>query len=244
MAVGKKYPPSNYWPTDKRYPLEVVGESFRNDSFANIECIDEFQEADIYCDADLVPNPLNESDTNAVEVRVQGLHIGFLSRQDALKYKESAGEFSQRATECKALIQKRIYDGDAVYSVWLAVDLTNPPKGTVALRPKRRRPKAIPLWGPSLFVSDGRLMMVFGGVDHGTASGCFPGDEVNTWRKPESEDIFMYAPSSIGGSGRIGVIEESTLNKVGLSLETFSPVVFDASCRVVILGANLPMKAQ
>jgi hypothetical protein len=67
--------------------LEVVGESYRQEELWRIVggLRADYVRFDVH--AMLVPDPHNEFDTNAVEVRIDGTLVGYLSREDAAHYR-------------------------------------------------------------------------------------------------------------------------------------------------------------
>jgi hypothetical protein len=67
--------------------LEVVGESHYQEALWEI--VGGRSSAPVRCEALalLIPNPDNEFDANAIEVRIDGLLVGYLSREDAAVYR-------------------------------------------------------------------------------------------------------------------------------------------------------------
>ncbi len=89
------------------WPMEVVGESHRQDALAAI-CGGHSRDGhDLECVARLVPDPKNPYDSKAVKVTIQGYHVGFLGRDQAERYGEAlaAAGLSGRATWCAAIIK-------------------------------------------------------------------------------------------------------------------------------------------
>jgi hypothetical protein len=67
--------------------LEVVGESYRQDALNSISGgRTEYGPLRVDQVACLVPDPTNPYDPNAVAVMVEGLHVGYLSRADAVSW--------------------------------------------------------------------------------------------------------------------------------------------------------------
>lgn len=56
------------------------------------------------CEVQLLPDEHNSFDDMAVEVRVDGEHIGWLSRDDARAYRRRYGESGNVAGRCSALL--------------------------------------------------------------------------------------------------------------------------------------------
>lgn len=69
-----------------RFNREVAGESFRQDVLARL-CGDQAAGPEgLFFDAELVPDPTNAHDPNAVRVEISGELVGHLPRADAAKY--------------------------------------------------------------------------------------------------------------------------------------------------------------
>jgi predicted Zn-ribbon and HTH transcriptional regulator len=66
--------------------LEVVGESYRQDDLWHL--VGGFSVDRVRCDVTtvLVPEPENPRDPNAIKVLIDGRHVGYLSREDAVLY--------------------------------------------------------------------------------------------------------------------------------------------------------------
>src|SRR5690606_12065765 len=71
---------------DGEYGFEVVGESHRQDALSAI-CGGPCEEGhELYCTATLRPEPTNPHDRNAVAVDIDGRHVAYLSRSDAVDF--------------------------------------------------------------------------------------------------------------------------------------------------------------
>lgn len=66
--------------------LSVVGESHYQSALLSITNSAPGQEVAFDCIAELVPEPTNPHDPHAVMVRIEGKHVGYLSRQNARKF--------------------------------------------------------------------------------------------------------------------------------------------------------------
>jgi hypothetical protein len=70
------------------YPTCAVGESYYQGALSRI-CGGHNRDGHRFeCEAHLIPEPDNPYDINAVKVVVQGLHVGHLSREDAVRFHE------------------------------------------------------------------------------------------------------------------------------------------------------------
>lgn len=88
------------------YPTNAVGESYRQEALERI-CGGYRRDAqDLECEAQLVPDPGNPHDPNAVRVEIDATQVGFLGRDDAARYVSelaSAG-LAGRTVHCAAKI--------------------------------------------------------------------------------------------------------------------------------------------
>ncbi|HWA54732.1 MAG TPA: HIRAN domain-containing protein [Solirubrobacterales bacterium] len=93
--------------------IDVVGESNYQDAIREA-CGAGFNEDVLYeCMAELIPEPSNPYDSNAVRVDIQGRCVGYLSREDAAELGQAISEGIQRQGNgmCRAVIAGR-KDGD------------------------------------------------------------------------------------------------------------------------------------
>lgn len=97
--------------TGRRRKIEIVGERFRQEAFTPIVGPKSREQSVNYTTtAALVPEPANREDKNAVQVIVEGRHVGYLSREQAVGYHGMMKELGQTG---RALgnIEARIYGG-------------------------------------------------------------------------------------------------------------------------------------
>jgi hypothetical protein len=64
----------------------VVGESFYQSALLAITGSSPGEEVTLDCIAELVPEPSNPHDPNAIMVKIEGRCVGHLSRQNAVKF--------------------------------------------------------------------------------------------------------------------------------------------------------------
>ena len=88
------------------FSVEVVGVSRRQHAIAAVVEAHGRSGRTVTIDALLVLEPENPHDANAVRVEIEGAHIGYLSRENALRYRaDLAAAGSPAATvQCKARI--------------------------------------------------------------------------------------------------------------------------------------------
>lgn len=89
-----------------RFAVEVVGVSRRQDALANVVARHGRSGRTLTIDASLVPEASNPHDANAVRIELEGALIGYLSRDNARRYRaDLAAAGTPGATiVCKARI--------------------------------------------------------------------------------------------------------------------------------------------
>ena len=98
------------WPALNEFEFEVVGESYYQSALASLASehpdSDSFSEAAKPLTAYLIPDDFNQYDDKAVRVEINGLHIGYLSREDARSFRRRLGakKLTGQTTICGALI--------------------------------------------------------------------------------------------------------------------------------------------
>jgi hypothetical protein len=107
--------------TGRGHFVEVVGESHYQEALREIWQLNK-PEREFY--ADLVAEPDNPEDPNAVAVKESGDTIGYLSREDAARYQQLVLQLTERGATamCSARLAKR--EGTRAWGVWL--DLAPP----------------------------------------------------------------------------------------------------------------------
>ncbi|MDE0559685.1 hypothetical protein OU792_06780 [Algoriphagus sp. NF] len=50
------------------------------------------------------------------------------------------------------------------------------------------------------------ISFLLNNLDKTVLAGCKKGDYVNLWTKPEMDQVFIYAPGTIGGAGKLGIV--------------------------------------
>ncbi|MDP1873604.1 HIRAN domain-containing protein [Phenylobacterium sp.] len=89
------------------FPMEVVGESRYIDNFLKISGGYSRDGYDVECEAELVPEPDNAYDANAIQVRIEGLKVGYLPSEVAAGYVErlEAAGFAGQPMRCQARVR-------------------------------------------------------------------------------------------------------------------------------------------
>jgi len=83
------------------FDFNIVGESYRQDEIAAVAGGRTEDGVRLETHADLSPEANNPHDANAVAVSIDGHHVGYLSRADAIQYRT---RFGTRKAMCGALI--------------------------------------------------------------------------------------------------------------------------------------------
>lgn len=115
------------WPEIGNYRVEVVGESMFQPPLAAAARGRATGPLGVPCKAQLVCEPRNPADANAVAVFIKRQKVGYLSRPDARAFRKRLGETGSalRTTTCGAIIRGGgIRDGgeQMFYGVWLDLE--------------------------------------------------------------------------------------------------------------------------
>lgn len=94
----------------RRRKIDIVGEYYREDALIAIAGPKTERSVSITTSAVLLPDPKHKLDRNAVEVRIEGRHVGYLSREQAIGY-HSMMAGSGNPGRALANIEARIYGG-------------------------------------------------------------------------------------------------------------------------------------
>jgi hypothetical protein len=73
-------------PPGGRYRVEIVGEASYQAAIGRLAGAKTHDGVSVYKPAVLVPEPTNPHDRNAVSVRIEGLTVGYLSREQAVTF--------------------------------------------------------------------------------------------------------------------------------------------------------------
>jgi hypothetical protein len=87
-----------------QYGFAVVGESSHQDELEELAGGRTEESAEYYCDAELIPEPDNAFDDNAVFVSVSGEKVGYLPRKTAARYNEARIAHGIDLAICAAVI--------------------------------------------------------------------------------------------------------------------------------------------
>jgi hypothetical protein len=240
MATKNKRVLVACWPWSGRYPLEVVGESHYAEALKSLPLPKGASASVLLGNARLVHKPDNIYDPNAMAVLIDDRQVGFLSRDDAVTYHrafESRG-VEERTSICNVLVSCSHLDtDDPRFSVQLDVDFAQDP--SVSIRPAHRAMISLQDFVPIVVKSQGHGFIVAHWLPLKAVECCVPGESVSVWRRPGTSELHLFAPGSIGGSGRLAVIDEGLLAQFGIdSVERFHPIVYAAGRREVTVLMN------
>lgn len=94
------------WPAPGNFDFEIVGESNYQNTLKKLAGDHSDQSPDKECQAILVPEDDNRYDQNAIRADIDGQTVGYLSRDDAPRFRRRLGakKIGGRQTRCAALI--------------------------------------------------------------------------------------------------------------------------------------------
>lgn len=87
--------------------VAVVGESHYQNTLRSLCGSQRWEDVGFDCVAVLVPEPNNPHDPNAIMVQVEARLVGYLSREDAVRYQELITDALPRLIQCDARIAGR-----------------------------------------------------------------------------------------------------------------------------------------
>ena len=240
---GNANPP--HWPTNNLFQEGVAGVAYY---FSNIEQItlwNEQSEHSFFACAQLIPNPNNEHDKDAVEIWVEGRHIGHLSSDSAQLYKTTITESEKiknpPVTTANIRVDKINSSAGVRFDAYLDMSFKLPPIEKSKIAGRTRRSALLPkLWSHG-YIQDGHFVLISPDSDLYTVEKCYPGAQLDIWSPEGSEDIYLYAPGSVGGGGRVALTDESSLRKIGFkNPNDFAPFVHTVAGNLIITCAKLP----
>lgn len=239
MGRPKRHPRAAppHWPHEYGYPVEVAGMPYHDKHIDSLLAKSPYRDTILYCCATLLPNPKNMHDANAVEVRIDGWHVGHLYREQAacLHAALNSANTSEGPTTCDAIIVKRFdewYERDETYGR-LALNLNHPAADRSPPRPRHKEPMFTPMYWGELFVSNGTAVILANAVRQELASKCFVGMDVEVFVSEESGNVHFNVPGGIGGSGRITVIHLDDLRAHNISANDITATVMGAGERFI-----------
>lgn len=233
---------ATHWRPSGKFGTKAVGESFYRSEIAAIAQNTVGQSALTFFNATLVLDNNNPHDPEAVAVLCGTRKVAHLSRDDARTFRHVLREhgFNGEPTSCDAVV----FGGGSIngrrYDYSIELDLTLDGRSTVPghSRPTYLSPvRASPL---PLILSrrENELLIKFPFVAKEALSTCEVGSLIKPWTKSELDDIHFFAPGSIGGTGRIGVLAKSLIPELDPANAKFDDVTVHS-----VEGRSLVMRA-
>lgn len=107
--------------------IAIVGESHYQDAIRSACGANPGEDVGFDCIAELVPEPTNEHDPNAIMVQIEGRCVGYLSRSDARTFGPAVieGVRRQGTGMCRAYIAGRAKGDTTNLGVWLHLDVNH-----------------------------------------------------------------------------------------------------------------------
>ena len=105
-TVTVKQHPATHWEGKGHFEFEIVGESFYQMQLSKLAGDHPTTGASVQHIAELIPEDDNEHDPKAVAVRINGLAVGYMSREDARSFRRRLGQkgLAGMTTTCNAII--------------------------------------------------------------------------------------------------------------------------------------------
>lgn len=234
-----------HWPESGEYSEQVVGVTFHASSLESVAEWCDTSEQVLFAIATLEPDPSNPHDVNAVMVLCNGKQIGFLGRESAKAYgvtvSESPNVYAPPHTTAALRISQLQFDSGRQFSAALDLKFSKPPSDVDKVTPRLRGSTLLPRLGDQVLLREGGAFIASMNVPAETMARCWFGARLDVWLKDETGDVYVSAPGSIGGSGRLFFTDLSTLRKLGFGgVYDFDPYVYSAGGSVVVSFAKLP----
>lgn len=233
-----------HWPSTGAFKRIVDLNTAAPTALAKCAAWPDGKETSVFRNVSLREERKNQYGNTPVSVFLEETNIGGLSRfhiDDYHQVASQAGVQGQETTAHAKVTCFKTANGERKFSIGIDINFKLPP-GTVGSR--KRRPTTdyqVPYFHSMGYLRGGYLVFFVEGVDAETVEKCTPGREVDCWSPEGSEDVYLYAEGSVGGSGKILTTDTADLAKCGfLNLDDFRPVVHSASGDIVIISAKAP----
>lgn len=237
-----------HWPSNGAFAEKIVGTSHYQDVLSKAVNWPINGEHIVYGKADLIPQPDNAYDPNAVKIIYEGKQIGYLSKESAEKYKhlvvDNLSVYDPPHTTAYLRIKQiKLSDGQVVFSVSACLDFMIPPSDVNKAKSKNIDRQILPKLEPLVFHQGDYLFFMEPDADPYAINLCHPGDSIDVWSPEGKNTVYFYAKGSVGGSGKLAVSTVEFLEKSGFSnLDDLNPIIYSASGSVVLLCAKKPKK--
>lgn len=236
-----------HWPSTGSYKQIVDIESSAKEKFSKITRWPDGEELSIFVSATLKEEPKNKYGTTPISVSIDDSKIGALSRYYIDDYHGAVAKSGVQGKETKAHARiTRIFNskGEEKFSLGVDISFHLPPGTLVDRKLKFSTDNQVPYFHSITTIRNGYLILIREGVDPETVNKCTPGRDVDCWSPDGSDDIYLYAEGSVGGSGKIAITDMENLARAGFSTaDDFRPVIHSASGDIVIVSAKLPPRS-
>lgn len=235
-----------HWPESGFFDQSVAGVSYRTQELSCIADWHKTKEQIFVATATLVAEPENMHDPRAIKVLVRDCHVGYIPKEDVSSYRRlllGDAESPQETPTSTASIRvtRMLFEDGEGYSAALDMSASRPPSTDDDMRPRVVAPKLMPRFYDSFSLKDGCLVVLSMEVNSYTAQRCYAGAELDVWMPKDSEDVYVYAPDSAFGQGKVFVTDMALLRKIGFkTLDEFEPIVHTACGSMVLTYAKLP----
>ena len=188
-----------HWNESGEFTVRVAGTSYRRDAIAKVARNPPDVPALVMCHAELVPEDGNPHDANAVAVRINGTHVGYLPRDYAPTFRGYISELPDelRVTVAVAVITSGFEQDGRSYEYRIEIDIPNSLNATYGKPAHELEIVRINGYLPLEDDGDGYRAVVWIPELLSETSGT---DVVNIWTRPEWPEVCFYVPNKFGAS--------------------------------------------
>ena len=130
-------PPRLHWSPTGLFQLKIIGSHYYHENIAKIAKNPNGENALVFCSAILIPEDTNPHDKNAIKIQIEGTHVGYLSREDATRFRSYFKKFGLdiQTTTCDAVISAGITLQEKTYDYVIELDISPLPSPPTILTP-------------------------------------------------------------------------------------------------------------
>lgn len=202
-----------HWPPNGKFLVDVVGESFYRDAIRKMAQNHSGAKALVYCTATIYPDDANEHDSQAVAIFIGKVKVGHLSRNAGPLLRQALvrSRICNSSTTCDAVIHGggTFDDREFDYCVELDLNLDAELSECPSIKPTYPVPVCVSYSPMLLRQTETEFFINVPFLEKAVVESCSVGCPVKSWEKPDGNAIYLFAPGSVGGSGRIAAIAKS-----------------------------------